>query len=198
MGCQFLLQGIFSTQGSNPGLPHCGQTLYPLHTREALISHANKVMPKSSRQASAICKLRTSKCERWIEKRQRNQTLNFYIHWITEKMREFQKKKSTSASLTIPKPLTVWITINCGKFLKEMGISDHFTCLLRNLYAGQEVTVRLDMGQWRVSKLGKEYIKVIYCQSPFLTYIQCRLCKMPGWGWNQDCQEKYQQPQIGR
>ena len=64
----------------------------------------------------------------------RDQVAN--IHQIIEKARECQKK-STSASLTIPKPLTVWITINCGKFLKEMGIADHLTCLLRNLYAGQ-------------------------------------------------------------
>ena len=115
-----------------------------------------------------------------------------------KKDKRIPEKKSTSVSLTIPKPLTVWITINCGKFLKEMGISDHFTFLLRNLYAGQEVTIRLNMGQWRVSKLGKEYIKTIYCHPPFLTYIQCTLCKMPGWSWNQDCQEKYQQPQICR
>ena len=48
---------------------------------------------------------------------------------------------STSALLTTPKPLTVWITTN-WKILKEMGILDHRTCLLRNLYAGQEATVR--------------------------------------------------------
>ena len=42
----------------------------------------------------------------------------------------------------MPKPLTVWITSNCGKFLKEMGIPAHLTCLMRNLYAGQEATVR--------------------------------------------------------
>ena len=41
----------------------------------------------------------------------------------------------------MPKPLTVWITTKCGKFL-EMGVQDHFTCFLRNLYAGQEATVR--------------------------------------------------------
>ena len=63
------------------------------------------------------------------------------IHWIIKKAREFLKK-STSASLTTPKPLTVWITKNCGKFFKKMGIPDHLTCLLRNLYAGQEATVR--------------------------------------------------------
>ena len=59
------------------------------------------------------------------------------ICWIIEKAREFQEKTSTSASLTMLKLLTVWITTN-WKILKEMGIPDHFTCLLRNLYAGQE------------------------------------------------------------
>ena len=44
--------------------------------------------------------------------------------------------------MTMPKPFTVWITINCGKILKEMGIPDHLTCLLRNLYVGQKATVR--------------------------------------------------------
>ena len=57
------------------------------------------------------------------------------------KKQEFQKKTSISALLTMPKPLTVWITTN-WKILKEMGIPDHLTCLLRNLYAGQEATVR--------------------------------------------------------
>ena len=59
-------------------------------------------------------------------------------HWIIEKAREFQKK-STSALLTTPKPLTVWIITN-WKILKETGIPDHLTCLLRSLYAGQEAS----------------------------------------------------------
>ena len=58
----------------------------------------------------------------------------------SSKKQESSTKMSTSALLTTPKPLTVWITINCGK--KEMGIPDHLTCLWRNLYAGQEATVR--------------------------------------------------------
>ena len=68
------------------------------------------------------------------------------IHLIIEKGRKFQKKKTPiSASLTILKPLTVWITTN-WKILKEMGIPDHLTCLLRNLYVGQEATVRTGHG----------------------------------------------------
>ena len=59
--------------------------------------------------------------------------------------KESSRKTSTFALLTTPKPLTVWITIN-WKFLKEMGIADHLTFLLGNLYAGQEATVRTGHG----------------------------------------------------
>ena len=55
------------------------------------------------------------------------------------------------------------------KNLKEMGIPDHLTCLLRNLYAGQEET-ELDMEQQTGSKSGKEYVKAGYCQPAYLTY----------------------------
>ena len=55
----------------------------------------------------------------------------------------------------MPKPLTVWITIN-WKILKETGIPDHLTCLLRNLYAGQEATVRIRHGTVDWFKIGKE------------------------------------------
>ena len=58
----------------------------------------------------------------------------------TLKKHKSSRETSISAFLTMSKPLTVWITIN-WKILKEMGILDHLTCLLRNLYAGQEATV---------------------------------------------------------
>ena len=61
------------------------------------------------------------------------------------KKQESSRKTSTSALLIMPKPLTVWITTN-WKILQEMGILDHFICLLRNLYAGQEATVRTRHG----------------------------------------------------
>ena len=74
----------------------------------------------------------------------------------SKKAREIQKVKSTSALLTMPKPLTLWITTN-WKILQEMGIQDHLTCLLRNLYEGPEATVRTGHGTTgHGSKLGKE------------------------------------------
>ena len=59
-----------------------------------------------------------------------------------------------SGLLTMPKPLTVWITINCV-ILKEMEISEHLICLLRNLYAGQEATVRTGHGTTDWFQIGK-------------------------------------------
>ena len=70
------------------------------------------------------------------------------------KKQESSRKPSTSALLTMPKPLTVWITTN-WKILQEMGITDHLTCLLRNLYAGQEATVRTEYGTTDWFQIGK-------------------------------------------
>ena len=67
---------------------------------------------------------------------------------------ESSRKTSISALLTMPKPLTMWITIN-WKILKEMGIPDHLTCLLRNLYAAQEATVRTGHGTIDWFQIGK-------------------------------------------
>ena len=72
------------------------------------------------------------------------------------------------ALLTTPKPLTVWITTNCGKFLKEIGIPDYLTCLLRNLYVQvKKQQLELDMEQQTSSKLRKEYVKAVYCHPAY-------------------------------
>ena len=71
----------------------------------------------SPNQASTVHEPRTFKCSNWIQKRQRNQRSNFQHHRKTQKKQESSRK--TSASLTILKLLIVWITTNCGKFLKR-------------------------------------------------------------------------------
>ena len=88
------------------------------------------------------------------------------------KKQESSRKTSISGLLTMPKPLTVWITKNLWKILKEMGIPDHLTCLLRNLYAGQEATVRTGHGTTDWFQIGKEYIKAVYCHLAYLTYME--------------------------
>ena len=81
----------------------------------------------------------------------RDQIANICWSW---KKQESSRKTSISALLTMPKPWTVWITIN-WKILKEMVILDHLTCVLRNLYAGQEATVRNGHGTTDWFQIGK-------------------------------------------
>ena len=88
--------------------------------------------------------------------------------------------RKTSASLTTLKPLTLWITIN-WKILQEMGIPDHLICLLKNLYPGQEATVRTGHAARTGSQLEKECVTAVYCHPAYLTYMQSISCKMLGW-----------------
>ena len=75
-----------------------------------------------------------------------------------------------------------WVDHNkLREILQEMGIPDHLTCLLRNLYAGQESTVRTRQEQQTGSKLGKEHVKAAYCHPAYLTYMQSTSCTMQGW-----------------
>ena len=80
----------------------------------------------------------------------------------SSKKQESSRKTSTFALLTMPEPLILWITTN-WKIFKEMGIPNHFTCLLRTLCAGQEAIVRTGHGTTDWFQIGKEYIKAVYC-----------------------------------
>ena len=87
------------------------------------------------------------------------------------KKQESSRKTSISTFLTMPKPLTVWITIN-WKILKEMGIPNHLICLSRNLYAVQEATVRTGHGTTDCFQIGKGVVKAVYCHPAYLTSMQ--------------------------
>ena len=62
-----------------------------------------------------------------------------------------------------------------------MGIPDYIICSLRNLYAGQEATVRTKHGKADCFQIGKEYVKAVYCHPAYLTYIQSTSCEMQAW-----------------
>ena len=83
------------------------------------------------------------------------------------KKQESSRKTSISALLTMPKPLTVDHN-ELWKILQEMGIPEHLTCLLRNLYAGQEATVKTGRGTTDWFQIGKG----VYCHPAYLTYMQ--------------------------
>ena len=109
------------------------------------------------------------------------------------KKQESSRKISISAILSMPKPLTVWNTTNCEKFL-EMG-PDHLTCLLRKLYMGQEATIKTGHGIMDCLQIGKGVCQGrIMSPCLFTLYAEyiMRNARLDETCWNQDCQEKYQ------
>ena len=93
------------------------------------------------------------------------------ICWIMEKAREFQKN-IYFCFIDYAKAFDCVDHNKLWKILKEMGIPDHLTCLLRNLYAGQEATVRTGHGTTDWFQIGKEYLKAVYFHPTYLTYMQ--------------------------
>ena len=91
------------------------------------------------------------------------------IHWIIEKAREFQRN-IYFCFIDYAKSF-VWITTN-WEILREMGIPDHLTCLMRHLYAGQKATVRTRHGTTDWFQIRKEYAKAVYCHPAYLPYMQ--------------------------
>ena len=91
-----------------------------------------------------------------------DRTERTWQHWIIKKAREFQKN-IYFCCIDYAKAFDCLDHSKLWKILKEMGVPDHLTCLLRNLYAGQEARIELDMEQQTGSKSGKEYIKAVCC-----------------------------------
>ena len=117
----------------------------------ALISHANKVMLKILQvrlQQYVNCELPDVQAGFGIGRGTRDQIAN--IHWIIKKAREFQK--TLSALLTMPKPLTVWITINCGKFWKRWTYQTTWRASWETCMQVRKQQLELDMEQQTGSK----------------------------------------------
>ena len=101
------------------------------------------------------------------------------IRWIIEKAREFQKNilellttSSIDCSIDYTKAFDCVDHNKLWKSLQEMGIPDYLTCLLRNLYASQDATLKTGHRKQTGSKQGKEYVKGLYCHPVYLTYMQ--------------------------
>ena len=90
------------------------------------------------------------------------------IRWIIKKAREFQKN-IYFCFIDYAKAFDFMDHHKLWKILKERGMPDHLNCLLRNLYAGQEQQLELDMEQQTGSKWGKEYVKAVCCHPAYLT-----------------------------
>ena len=92
------------------------------------------------------------------------------ICWIIKKAREFHKNIYI-CFIDYTKAFDYVDHNKWWKILQEMGMPEHLISLLRNLYAGQKQQLELDMEQQTHSKLGKEYVKAIYCHPAYLTYM---------------------------
>ena len=102
------------------------------------------------------------------------------IQWTIEKAREIQKN-IYFCFIDYANAFDCVYQNKLWKILKEMGVLDHLTCLLRNLYAFvKKQQLELDTEQRTGSKLGKEYVKAAYCHPAHLTYMQSTSCEMPG------------------
>ena len=102
------------------------------------------------------------------------------IHWVIETGRKFQKP-STSASLTTLKTLTMWIKTNSGKFLKRCEYQTTLPGFWETCMQVKKQQLESNMEQQTGSKLGKEYIKAVYCRLAYLTFMQSISCEILGW-----------------
>ena len=166
-----------------------------------LISHASKVMLKilqSRLQQYVNWVLADAHAEFRKGRGTRDQIAN--IRWIREKVREFQK----NIYFCFTDNTKVFDCVDHNKLqniLKEMGIPDHLSCLLRNLYANREQTVRTLHGMTDLFKTGKGVWQGCTLSPVYLTYMQSTSCEMPrriNHQQDQDFQEKYKRLQICR
>ena len=97
------------------------------------------------------------------------------------KKQESSRKTSISALLTMPKPLTVWITINCGKFWERWEYQTTWSASWETYMQVRKQQLELDMDQQTGSKSGKEYVKALYCHPAYLTSMQSTSWETLGW-----------------
>ena len=154
---------------SNPKEEQC-QRMPKYHT-VALISHASKVMLKILQaRLQQYVNHELPDVQAGFRKGRGTKYKIANICWIMEKAREFQK--NIYCSIDYAKTFDCVYDNKLWKILQELGIPDHLTCLLRNLYAGQEATVITGHETTDRFQIRKEFIKTVYSHPVYLTYMQ--------------------------
>ena len=147
----------------------------------ALISHASKVTLKTLQaRLQQYVNQKFSDVQAGFRKGRgiRDQIAN--ICWFTEKVREFQKN-IYFCFIDYTKPFIVWITTNCGKFLKRWDYQTILPVSWETCMQVKKQQLEPGMEQWTYSKLGKDYVKAIYQHPAYLTYLQSTSCEMLCW-----------------
>ena len=146
-----------------------------------LISHASKIMLKILQARLHLYmnwELPDAQSGFWRSRGTREQIAN--IHWVKKKAREFQKNIYFSF-IDYTKPFIVWITTNCGKFLKRWDYQTILPVSWETCTQVKKQQLEPGMEQWTGFKLGKEYAKAEYRHPAFLTYMQSASCEMSDW-----------------
>ena len=148
----------------------------------ALISRASKVMLKFLQaRLQQYMKWEFPDVQAGFRKGRgtRDQIAN--IDWIIEKAREFQEKNINLCFIDYAKPLSVWITKNCGKFLERWEYQTTLPASWEICMQIKKQQLEPNIEQRTVSKLGNEYVKAVYRHPAYLTCLQSTSCEMPGW-----------------
>ena len=141
-------------------------------------SHASKVMLKLGFNSKWIENFQMFKLD--LEEAEESE-VKLPTSTGSSKKQEGFRKTSISAVLTMLKPLTVWITINCGEFWKRWEYQTTWPASWETSMQVRKQQLELDMEQQTGSRLGKEYIKAVYCHPSYLAYMQSTSWEMPGW-----------------
>ena len=147
----------------------------------ALISHTSKVMLKFSKPGFSNMRIMNFQMFKLVLEKAEEPEIKLPTSAGSWKKQESSRNTSISAFLTMPKPLTVWITINCRQFLKRWEYQITWSASWEIYTQVKKQQLELDIEQQIGSKSGKEYVKAVYCQSAYLTNMKSTSWEMLGW-----------------
>ena len=169
-------KGQFSFQSQRKAMPKNAQTTAQLHSSHTLVKYCSKFSKPGFNSITVnfqMFKLDLEKAE--------ETEIKLPTSVGSLKKKESSRKTSTSALVTMPKPLTVWTTTNSGKFWKRWEYQITWPASWEIYMQVRKQQLELDMEQQTGCKLGKEYVKAVYCHPAYLTFVQSTLWEMLGW-----------------
>ena len=170
-------KGQFSFQSQRKAMPKNPQTTAQLHSSHMLVKWGLK-FSKPGFNSTWTVKFQMFKL---VLEEAEEPEIKLPTSTGSSKKQESSRKTSTSALLTVPKALTVWITTNCGQLLKRWEYQTTWPASWEIYMQVKKQQLELDMEQQTGSKSGKEYVKAVYCHPAYLTYMQSISWKMLGW-----------------
>ena len=181
-------KGRFSFQSQRKAMPKSFQTTAQLHSSHMLAKWCSKF---SKPGFNSTWTVNFQMFKLYLEKAEEPK---IKLPTSTGSSNKQKNSRKTCTSLTMLKPLTVWITTNCGKFFKRWEYQTTLPASWEICMQNNKQRLEPVMEQWTGCKLGKQYIRTVYCHLAYLTYMQSTSCKIPDWMKHKlesRCQEKY-------